>query len=105
MYAGELVETGTTKMVFEAPAHPYTRGLLRCIPVPGRTERGSQLGSIPGIVPSLIGELQGCAFRSRCTEASEACAGAIPLRRAEAGAHAFRCIHESGHKAEAEARA
>jgi peptide/nickel transport system ATP-binding protein len=105
MYAGELVETGTTKMVFEAPAHPYTRGLLRCIPVPGRTERGSQLGSIPGIVPSLIGELQGCAFRSRCTEASEACAGAIPLRLAEAGAHAFRCVHESGHKAEAEARA
>ena len=104
MYAGELVETGTAKEVFEAPAHPYTRGLLRCIPVPGRTERGSQLGSIPGIVPSLIGEVRGCAFRSRCTEATEACTGTVPLRFAEAGAHAFRCVHESGHKAKAEAR-
>ena len=45
-----------------APPHPYTRGLLACIPVPGRTRRGDQLGTIPGIVPSLVGELRGCDF-------------------------------------------
>ncbi|MAA99989.1 MAG: ABC transporter ATP-binding protein [Stappia sp.] len=95
MYAGELVETGTAKKVFDAPMHPYTRGLLRCIPVPGKTERGSELGSIPGIVPSLIGRVEGCVFRTRCEEATDACAGSIP-RRVDEDGHAFRCIHETG---------
>ena len=103
MYAGELVEAGTAKKVFEAPAHPYTRGLLGCIPVPGRTQRGAPLGAIPGIVPSLIGEVAGCAFRSRCTEATEACKAFIPHRVAEEGSHSFRCVHESGRKAATEA--
>ena len=60
MYAGELVETGPAAEVFATPSHPYTRGLLRCIPQPGKTERGAPLGTIPGIVPSLIGEVSGC---------------------------------------------
>ena len=62
MYAGEVVETGTAGAIFAAPAHPYTRGLLACIPVPGRTRRGAPLGTIPGMVPSLIGETKGCSF-------------------------------------------
>ncbi|WP_193370364.1 ABC transporter ATP-binding protein [Pelagibius marinus] len=103
MYAGELVETGTAKKVFEAPVHPYTRGLLGCIPVPGRTQRGAPLGAIPGIVPSLISEVSGCAFRSRCAEATEACGAFIPHRVASEGSHSFRCVHESGRKAGAEA--
>lgn len=47
MYAGEVVEEGTASEVFGAPKHPYTRGLLECIPVPGRTAPGAQLGNIP----------------------------------------------------------
>ncbi|WP_340108979.1 ABC transporter ATP-binding protein [Pikeienuella sp. HZG-20] len=96
MYAGGLMETGTAMEVFNTPTHPYTRGLLNCIPVPGKNERGSMLGAIPGIVPSLIGEVSGCPFRTRCPEAVAACAGAIPLRRM--GDHAFRCVHETGRK-------
>jgi peptide/nickel transport system ATP-binding protein len=95
MYAGELVEYGTAKEIFDTPAHPYTRGLLRCIPIPGRTERGARLGSIPGIVPSLVGDVEGCSYRSRCELAVGACANAVPERRA-AASHAYRCVHEGG---------
>jgi len=96
MYAGELVETGPARDVFNTPSHPYTRGLLRCIPQPGKTERGSTLGTIPGIVPSLIGDVEGCAFRTRCPHAEDACRAAIP--RHEEGTHAFRCIHPDGKR-------
>jgi len=102
MYAGELVEYGTAKEIFDAPAHPYTRGLLRCIPIPGRTERGARLGSIPGIVPSLVGDVRGCSYRARCELAVDACTNAIPERRIEAD-HVYRCVHvEGGVKATAE---
>jgi peptide/nickel transport system ATP-binding protein len=92
MYAGEIVEEGTAERVFASPRHPYTRGLISCIPVPGRTERGGRLGTIAGVVPSLIGEIRGCSFRERCRYAQPECAGAVPLRRR--GEHHWRCIHE-----------
>ncbi|MDO6587770.1 ABC transporter ATP-binding protein [Salipiger sp. 1_MG-2023] len=94
MYAGELVETGPAAQVFAAPSHPYTRGLLRCIPQPGKTARGAPLGTIAGIVPSLVGEVTGCAFRTRCPHALPACRDAIP-QRGDAG-HAFRCVFADG---------
>ena len=58
MYAGQIVEQGTAKQIFQAPTHPYTQGLLECIPIPGKTARGAHLGSIPGIVPSLVGQMR-----------------------------------------------
>ncbi len=94
MYAGELVETGPAQPVFTTPSHPYTRGLLRCIPQPGKTERGSDLGTIPGIVPSLIGDVTGCAFRTRCPHAVPACRDPIPVRGDDR--HDFRCVHADG---------
>lgn len=96
MYAGELVETGPATEIFSAPSHPYTRGLLRCIPLPGKTERGAQLGTIPGIVPSLIGVVSGCAFRTRCPHAGSACRDEIPHRSVPGEAHFFRCIDQTG---------
>ncbi|OYU50150.1 MAG: ABC transporter ATP-binding protein [Rhizobiales bacterium PAR1] len=93
MYAGEIVEEGTAQAIFAAPKHPYTRGLMACIPVPGRTKPGEPLGAIPGVVPSLIGEVQGCAFRDRCSLAGPDCAGDIPERHA--GTHRWRCVRES----------
>ncbi len=92
MYAGEVVEEGPVAAIFEAPLHPYTRGLLDCIPVPGKTGRGARLGTIPGMVPTLIDAFEGCGFRNRCPLASEACAGAdIPFTRL-AGGQGYRCV-------------
>jgi peptide/nickel transport system ATP-binding protein len=91
MYAGQFVETGSVDQVFRAPMHPYTQGLLSCIPIPGKTERGAALGAIPGMVPSLLGELHGCAFRSRCRYAEARCSADVALHQAAAG-RGWRCI-------------
>src|SRR5690606_22235221 len=93
MYAGQFVEEGTAREIFEAPSHPYTQGLLACIPIPGRTPRGSHLGSIPGIVPSLIGRIEGCPFADRCPYAMDICrAGPIAMRPADTPGHGYRCV-------------
>ncbi|KZD08551.1 ABC transporter ATP-binding protein [Oceanibaculum pacificum] len=96
MYAGQIVESGTVNEVFENPMHPYTQGLLRCIPVPGKTRRGEPLGSIPGIVPSLIGEMKGCAFANRCPYTFEACLTTdVPLFETGSNPNAgrgYRCL-------------
>ncbi|AIB15765.1 peptide ABC transporter substrate-binding protein (plasmid) [Azospirillum argentinense] len=96
MYAGSVVEEGPVDEVFGRPAHPYTRGLLECVPVPGRTPPGSLLGSIPGVVPSLIGAIPGCPFSARCSFAADAClTRQPPLRSAGAShSHSFRCVLE-----------
>jgi peptide/nickel transport system ATP-binding protein len=94
MYAGQVAETGTVAEVFSAPMHPYTQGLIDCIPIPGRRAPGSMLGSIPGLVPSLIGTLEGCSFRGRCARAFAGCAAApVPLREHGPG-RAARCLLE-----------
>jgi peptide/nickel transport system ATP-binding protein len=90
MYAGEVVETGTVAEVFAAPTHPYTRGLLDCIPVPGTTQTGEPLGSIPGVVPRIPPGFMGCGFRDRCTLAMPECAESVPLRES-GGDHCYLC--------------
>ena len=93
MYAGQIVETGTAEQIYRATTHPYTQGLLDCIPIPGKTARGQPLGSIPGIVPSLVGAMAGCHFHERCPYAMADCAaGPVPLRQADAPGHAYRCL-------------
>jgi peptide/nickel transport system ATP-binding protein len=95
LYAGQVVEQGTTEQIFLDPLHPYTQGLLACLPIPGKTPRGSHLGSIPGKVPSLIGNLTGCGFANRCPHVHETCTrGEIPLKEFEAG-RAYRCVLSS----------
>ena len=73
MYAGEVVESAPTAELFASPRHPYTQGLLRCVPVPGKIRRDEPLGSIPGTVPRIGPGFEGCAFRDRCTFADETC--------------------------------
>jgi peptide/nickel transport system ATP-binding protein len=91
MYAGQIVETGTAAAVFGRPIHPYTQGLLACVPVPGKTPRGGPLGSIPGIVPSLVGTLEGCSFRERCRFATPECARDPAFVELEGG-RGHRCL-------------
>ena len=91
MYAGQIVEAGSVRDVFERPQQPYTHGLLQCIPVPGRTKPGERLGSIPGVVTAPFEGMTGCAFRNRCGYAIPECAlDPVPEHRAGA-VHTFRC--------------
>lgn len=66
LYAGRLVEEGPAGEVFADPRHPYTVGLLRCIPRRGVRKDQSRLDTIPGLLPSLGAQLQGCVFADRC---------------------------------------
>ncbi len=101
MYAGRIVEQGTTYDVLTRPAHPYTQGLLDS--VPSRSARGTRLKQIPGMTPSLIDVPTGCAFRDRCSRASAACAQAPAMRTigALAQGRAVRCHHPLTALAEA----
>ncbi|PSH70751.1 ABC transporter ATP-binding protein [Phyllobacterium brassicacearum] len=92
MYAGEIVEQGRATDIFSDPRHPYTRGLIDCIPLPGKTTPGRKLGVIPGVVPSLIGEITGCTFRDRCAHAEAQCREPPPPRQVPH--HSWRCILE-----------
>src|SRR5690606_20379317 len=93
MYAGAIVESATTAELFARPCHPYTRGLLSCLPHPGTTKAGTRLGTIPGVVPSLIGGIEGCAFRTRCEYARAECAQTLPVRSPSA-THRYVCVEE-----------
>ncbi|HET7633574.1 MAG TPA: ABC transporter ATP-binding protein [Burkholderiales bacterium] len=92
MYAGEIVETGTVAEVLSDPRHPYTRGLLACVPDTGNGENPRRLGSIPGIVPSMIGDTTGCAFASRCPRVVARCRVAHPPRRDLGPERSFLCF-------------
>jgi oligopeptide/dipeptide ABC transporter ATP-binding protein len=90
MYAGNLVELGTKHEIFQAPAHPYTRGLLQAVP-DLKTERGRPLGTIDGTVPPLHAMPPGCAFEPRCAFRIPECARALPALVEVARGHWARC--------------
>jgi peptide/nickel transport system ATP-binding protein len=73
MYAGELVEQGPAREVFEQPRHPYTVGLLRCIPRRGQRKDHGRLDTIPGFLPAPGEVPSGCIFAQRCALADERC--------------------------------
>ncbi|OAB55162.1 peptide ABC transporter substrate-binding protein [Phormidium willei BDU 130791] len=92
MYAGEIVEQAPAAELFDAPLHPYTQGLLACMPQPGRQRRGARLGTISGVVPSLVGRFEACAFAERCPYAEARCRqGRVALRQPRPD-HAYRCL-------------
>jgi peptide/nickel transport system ATP-binding protein/oligopeptide transport system ATP-binding protein len=93
MYAGRVVEEGTTRDIFENPRHPYTRGLLRSVPRLGeRSRKGrSRLMEISGIVPSLYDLPQGCSFHPRCRHVMDICREQPPKFFDLGGIHRMRC--------------
>ena len=78
LYAGELIEEGPADQVFSDPRHPYTVGLLRCIPRRGQRKDHGRLDSIPGFLPQPGHTLPGCIFTPRCPIAEDRCHQAPP---------------------------
>ena len=88
MYSGSVMEHGTTDQLFENPAHPYTKGLLRSIPEGGPTD--GELTTIPGSAPEPTDRPAGCPFRDRCPAAFDACSDPLPEHVVDGG-HVARC--------------
>jgi peptide/nickel transport system ATP-binding protein len=101
LYAGRGVEQASVADLFDAPRHPYTRGLMEAVPHLAR-HRSSQpptrLREIGGAVPSPFDMPAGCAFAPRCGQADAACSDAPPLAAGERG-HAVACWHAAASQA------
>ena len=92
MYAGELVELAPVGEIFANPRHPYTQGLLRCVPRLGLDKDSSVLFPIRGRVPAPDRLPPGCVFEPRCDYAHESCRAERPPLRQSGGAHQSRCL-------------
>ena len=90
MYAGNLVEMGTKRDIFTAPAHPYTRGLLHAVP-DLKTDRSRPLATIEGTVPALHSMPPGCIFEPRCEWRVPECATKLPGLIKVGESHWARC--------------
>ncbi|HWA81610.1 MAG TPA: ABC transporter ATP-binding protein, partial [Acetobacteraceae bacterium] len=90
LYAGTLVEEGPAERLFAGPRHPYTRGLLRCLPGAGRRKEQGRLETIPGFPPAPGRWIAGCVFAERCFLADARCRAEAPPRR-DFGGHVALC--------------
>jgi peptide/nickel transport system ATP-binding protein len=95
MYAGELVEQGPALQVFEEPRHPYTVGLLRCIPRRGQRKDHGRLDTIPGFLPAPGVVPAGCIFTQRCAIAQERCEREAPPMYPVSGDRTSRCHYHA----------
>ena len=91
LYAGKLVEEGPATEVFADPRHPYTVGLLRCIPRRGVRKDEKRLDTIPGSLPPLGADLPACVFVDRCGLAQEICAKEAPPPYPVSDSRVSRC--------------
>jgi len=89
MYGGRVAEAGTAFDIFDQPKHPYTHGLIDCLPtIATRKER---LTPIPGMIPSLIDPPQGCIFNPRCQRRMPICSQERPEEVLLSGEHLVAC--------------
>ena len=96
VYAGEIVEQGTTEEVFDFPGHPYTLGLFQSLPRLDSTEK--RLKPINGLMPDPTNLPEGCKFYDRCPYACEKCKEKEPEMREYRPGHFVRCIRQGGEK-------
>jgi peptide/nickel transport system ATP-binding protein len=93
MYSGELVEAAATATLFRSPRHPYTQGLLDCIPAIDSAKGERSLAPIPGTLPLPHERPDGCCFGPRCAHFDQATCGTQKIQLVDAGGlqHAVRC--------------
>ncbi|MEZ4635323.1 MAG: ABC transporter ATP-binding protein [Caldilineaceae bacterium] len=91
MYAGEMVERADVNEIFKNPSHPYTQGLIRCVPKLGADKTGSLLYPIRGRVPAPDKRPAGCVFNPRCDYVEQRCFDERPQLRQLEDIHAVRC--------------
>jgi peptide/nickel transport system ATP-binding protein len=102
MYAGEMVESGSVEAIFDDPQHPYTQGLMRCVPKLGTTKESSLLYPIRGRVPAPKDRPKGaCIFAPRCDYATDRCHNERPLLREIKPGHNARCFYSEEIDADA----
>ncbi|MFA0676933.1 oligopeptide/dipeptide ABC transporter ATP-binding protein, partial [Vibrio sp. 10N.222.51.A6] len=93
MYLGNAVELGESDALFSDPKHPYTKALMSAVPIPDpRLERNKTIQMLEGDLPSPINPPSGCVFRTRCPQATEACAQTKPTIQGD-DVHAVSCLH------------
>ncbi len=92
MYAGKVMEAATVFDLFDHPAHPYTHGLLRCVPRLSAV-RSRTFHSIPGLPPRVTELTGGCPFAPRCERASDRCHTETPPTTEIGPGHAIACWH------------
>ncbi len=90
MYAGRVIEEAPVARVFDHPIHPYTRGLLEC--VPSITEDRARLIAIPGTLPDPARRPPGCRYSVRCRYAQPSCSDALPPLILEEADHWAACL-------------
>jgi len=100
MYAGRLAETATVTELLGNPKHPYTAGLIKCLP--DITKARGRLESIPGTVPSLIDPPSGCLFHPRCDQAMAICSQEKPPLVTVNKGHSVFCHLYNGGKSHGE---
>ncbi len=95
MYAGRVVESGPVEEIFSNPKHPYTKGLLKCIPHVDEQSRpkGERLNTIEGTVPDLRSLPPGCAFYNRCSRKIDSCLDKVPYFINCGAEHFVSCIN------------
>jgi oligopeptide/dipeptide ABC transporter ATP-binding protein len=90
MYAGRIVEEAPVARLFDRPLHPYTRGLLAC--VPSLEQEQERLVAIRGTLPDPAHRPAGCRFSTRCHHVIAACAAGLPPMEQYDPGHAAACI-------------
>jgi peptide/nickel transport system ATP-binding protein len=99
LYAGELVEEGRAREVFDAPRHPYTVGLLRCIPRRDYLKGHGVLDTIPGFLPAPGADVKGCIFADRCALVEDRCRTEPPPMYEVGDERGSRChLHQHAHE-------
>jgi peptide/nickel transport system ATP-binding protein len=99
LYAGRVVEEGPVETVLQDPRHPYTVGLLRCIPRGGVRKDHGRLDTIPGFLPNIGEAPPGCVFADRCALVQDICTQDEPPLEQLGGLHSSRCyFHEQARE-------